>query len=66
MGSPTLRDTTGSVVVAPASPRVATTLDDHLPYGQEGVLVESLDLEPSTGSLAARCAPELHREVGAE
>jgi predicted amidohydrolase len=30
----------------------------HLPYGQEGVLVQSLDLEAATGLLARRYAPE--------
>ena len=29
----------------------------HLPYGQEGVLVQTLDLERATGLLAARYAP---------
>jgi N-carbamoylputrescine amidase len=30
----------------------------YLPYGQEGVLVQALDLEAATGVLAARYAPE--------
>lgn len=30
----------------------------YLPYGQEGVLVEALDLEKATGLLASRYAPE--------
>jgi predicted amidohydrolase len=30
----------------------------HLPYGQPGVLVESIDLAKATGHLAARFAPE--------
>jgi apolipoprotein N-acyltransferase len=34
----------------------------HLPYGAEGVLVEDIDLEEATGVLAARFAPERHRE----
>jgi predicted amidohydrolase len=34
----------------------------HLPYGQEGVLVQTLALESATGLLAARYAPERHRE----
>jgi predicted amidohydrolase len=34
----------------------------HLPYGHEGVLVESIDLERATGLLARRYASERHRE----
>jgi predicted amidohydrolase len=34
-----------------------------LPYGQEGVLVESIDLEAATGLLAARFAPDRCREA---
>ena len=30
----------------------------HLPYGQDGVLVQAIDLEKATGLLAARFAPE--------
>ena len=37
----------------------------HLPYGQEGVLVEKLDLAAATGLLASRYAPERYRESGA-
>lgn len=37
----------------------------HLPYGQEGVLVQSIDVEAATGVLAARYAPERHREAEA-
>ena len=32
-----------------------------LPYGQEGILVQSIDLEKATGLLAARYAPERYR-----
>jgi predicted amidohydrolase len=35
----------------------------HLPYGQEGVLVERIDPEAATGLLAARFAPERYREA---
>ncbi len=35
----------------------------HLPYGEEGVLVQTLDLREATGGLAARYAPERHRET---
>ncbi len=35
----------------------------HLPYGQEGVLVQSIELEEATGLLAARYAPERYREL---
>lgn len=34
----------------------------YLPYGEEGVLVQALDLEAATGLLAARYAPERYRE----
>jgi hypothetical protein len=30
----------------------------HLPYGQEGLLVQSIDLGAATGLLAGRYAPE--------
>jgi hypothetical protein len=32
-----------------------------LPYGQEGVMVQAIDVEEATGRLAARYAPERHR-----
>jgi apolipoprotein N-acyltransferase len=34
----------------------------HLPYGQEGVLVEEIKVEEATGLLAARYAPERYSE----
>jgi len=34
----------------------------HLPYGQEGVLVQTIDLEEATGLLAARYAPGRYAE----
>src|SRR5262245_5015 len=34
----------------------------YLPYGQEGVLVQTLKLEEATGLLASRYAPERYRE----
>ena len=34
----------------------------HLPYGEEGLLVESLRLEEATGLLASRYAPDRYRE----
>lgn len=34
----------------------------HLPYGQEGVLVQAINVEEATGLLAARYAPERYRE----
>jgi predicted amidohydrolase len=34
----------------------------YLPYGQEGVLVQPIDLEAATGVLAARYAPERYQE----
>jgi predicted amidohydrolase len=36
----------------------------HLPYGQEGVLVQALNPEAATGLLAARYAPERYQEAG--
>ena len=38
----------------------------HLPYGQEGVLVEAIHVEESTGLLAARYAPERYQESGSQ
>ena len=38
-------------------------LQAHLPYGREGVLVQSLKLEEATGVLASRYAPERYREA---
>jgi N-carbamoylputrescine amidase len=38
----------------------------HLAYGQEGVLVQTIDLEQATGMLARRYAPERYREAGRE
>ncbi len=36
----------------------------YLPYGQEGVLVHTIDVEKATGLLAKRFAPERYREFG--
>ena len=38
------------------------TCQAHLPYGQEGVLVEAIDPKAATGLLASRYAPERHEE----
>jgi predicted amidohydrolase len=38
----------------------------YLPYGQEGVLVQSINLEAATGLLASRYAPERYQEFIAE
>jgi predicted amidohydrolase len=38
----------------------------YLPYGQEGVLVQAIDVDEATGVLAARYAPERYREIGSE
>src|SRR5262249_7438675 len=38
------------------------TMQAFLPYGEEGVLVERLDLGAATGMLARRYAPERYRE----
>jgi predicted amidohydrolase len=37
-----------------------------LPYGQEGVLVQTIDVEAATGLLATRYAPERYQESGLE
>ena len=34
----------------------------HLPYGQEGVLVQAINLEEASGLLATRYAPERYQE----
>ncbi len=38
----------------------------YLPYGQEGVLVQEIDLEKATGLLASRFAPGRYQDSGAE
>lgn len=38
----------------------------YLPYGQEGVLVQTIEVEEATGLLATRYAPERHRESASE
>jgi len=38
----------------------------YLPYGQEGVLVQAINLEEATGLLAARYAPERYKEFTRE
>jgi predicted amidohydrolase len=38
----------------------------YLPYGQEGVLVQAIQVEQATGLLATRYAPERYRESGPE
>lgn len=38
----------------------------YLPYGQEGVLVQAIDLEKATGLLATRYAPERYQESTGE
>jgi predicted amidohydrolase len=38
----------------------------YLPYGQEGVLVQRIELEAATGLLASRYAPERYQELGPE
>jgi predicted amidohydrolase len=60
-----------SVNYALRFPESATSLIDpsgqcraYLPYGQEGVLVQAIDVEEATGLLAGRYAPERYRESG--
>src|SRR6267378_1927304 len=36
----------------------------YLPYGQEGVLVQDIDVEEATGLFATRYAPERYQELG--
>jgi predicted amidohydrolase len=38
----------------------------HLPYGQEGVLVQTINLDEATGLLATRYAPERYQEFRRE
>jgi predicted amidohydrolase len=38
----------------------------YLPYGQEGVLVQAIDVEQATGLLATRYAPERYQEATQE
>ncbi len=38
----------------------------HLPYGEEGVLVQPINVEEATGMLAARYAPERYQEFKPE
>ncbi len=38
----------------------------YLPYGQEGVLVQAIDVEEATGLLATRYAPERYQESSEE
>jgi predicted amidohydrolase len=38
----------------------------YLPYGQEGVLVQEINIEEATGLIANRYAPERYREFGLE
>jgi predicted amidohydrolase len=59
-----------SVNYALRFPESATSLIDpsgrcqaYLPYGQEGVLVQAIDVEAATGLLARRYAPERHQEL---
>jgi predicted amidohydrolase len=59
-----------SVNYALRFPESATSLIDpsgqcqaYLPYGQEGLLVQAIDVEKATGLLAARYAPERYREA---
>lgn len=58
-----------SVNYALRYPEAATSLIDpsgsckaFLPYGMEGVLVQSIDLEGATGNLARRFAPERYQD----
>ncbi|NKB66653.1 MAG: carbon-nitrogen hydrolase family protein [Candidatus Latescibacteria bacterium] len=62
-----------SVNYALAYQEAATSLIDpsgqcqaHLPYGREGVLVETIDLDKATGLLAQRFAPERYGEWASE
>ncbi len=62
-----------SVNYALPFPESATCLIDpsgrcqaFLPYGEEGVLVQTIDVAQATGRLAARYAPERYQELGSE
>lgn len=41
----------------------AGELQAYLPYGQEGLLVQTIDLREATGLLASRYAPERYQEI---
>lgn len=47
-------------IIAPAGECLA-----HLPYGQEGVLVEEVEVQLATGLYAARYAPERYQDAAA-
>ncbi|HYH82047.1 MAG TPA: carbon-nitrogen hydrolase family protein [Longimicrobium sp.] len=49
-----------TTLIGPAGELVA-----HQPYGEEGVLVHSIDPDAATGLLASRYAPERYREAAA-
>ena len=58
----------GSVNYALRFPESATSLitpagqcQAYLPYGEEGVLVQTINVEEATGLLAARYAPERYQ-----
>jgi predicted amidohydrolase len=60
-----------SVNYALLFPESATSLVDpsgrcqaYLPYGQEGLLVQTIDVEKATGLLASRYAPDRYRDAG--
>jgi predicted amidohydrolase len=62
-----------SVNYALEYPESATSLIDpegrcqaYLPYGEEGVLVQSIDVAAATGLLAKRFAPKRHLDIVAE
>jgi len=62
-----------SVNYALRFPESATSLIDptgrcqaYLPYGQEGLLVQAIDVEKATGLLATRYAPDRYREGDSE
>lgn len=38
----------------------------YLPYGEEGVLIQAINVEAATGLLARRYAPDRYREFGSE
>lgn len=44
----------------------AGACQDHLPYGQEGLLIATLDLDQATGVLAQRYAPARYHDLTAD
>jgi hypothetical protein len=49
-----------------ATSLIAGQCQAYLPYGQEGVLVQAINVAEATGVLATKYAPERYQEFSAE